>query len=345
LFLDASQQIDSLNAVVADGEYGDVMLTHDGGSTWTVDSSDRGVVHRVYFANVAEGIVQSPFGFFSSTVDSGRTWKKVVFSTGAGWGIACQAYGDSTFRIFSFPTSIFTTHDNWNTWDTTHISLNGPLGDTSFHQYHFLFGPGATIAIIGWRWYPPANKHASLAMALSSDLGATWRELEVPRENGIYFRSGDPPILDWQYIVLAGVDSVGKIAQSFDAGDHWECDTVPLSTGLRYHIIDPITVNGSGRVLAGIVDDHTVQGSSSLAYLERVTSHVEDTEDPRLLTLFPNPSVATLSLPDPNPVDVYDAIGREHICAQERALLDVSRLPPGVYYVISRAYRARFVRR
>src|SRR5579883_95904 len=63
LYFDASQQIDSLDAIVADKQYGVTIITHDGWKTWRVDSSNKDGIHSVNFANVAEGRCKSHLAF------------------------------------------------------------------------------------------------------------------------------------------------------------------------------------------------------------------------------------------------------------------------------------------
>jgi photosystem II stability/assembly factor-like uncharacterized protein len=348
LYYDASQQIDSLNAVVAD-VHGFVLTTHDGWKTWRVDSSEKGNIYSVNFANVSEGMMQAPFGFYWTTVDSGNDWRGEVFDN----GVATYSYGNSMFRLFNSPNEIFTTHNNWNSWDTTYIASNGPLADTSFHSYAFFFGSGDTLTIEGWRWKDSTDFHASLAMALSTDFGAHWNELSVPRNNGIYFGAYAIQLsLDWKHMVMAGNDSVGRIVQSFDGGAHWECDTVPLSSGIPYHNVMPFAVTGSGRLLAGIVDDSGFLGSSSLVFLEPVPSSVRaPVISQEAFTIFPNPATSEIQISSiAGNISILDPLGRSYevpVLSGEDARptrLDVSSLPWGVYFISDGTSRTKFVK-
>ncbi len=342
LYYDASQQIDSLNAIVAD-KHGFVVITNDGWKTYRVDSgSQKDNIYSIYFANASEGMVEAPFGFYWSTVDSGNHWKQEVFDN----GVTCCSYGDSTFRLFNSPDEIFTTHNNWNTWDTTYISSNGPLADTSFHPYAFFFGSGDTLAIEGWRWKDLTDYHASLAMAISTDFGTNWNELAVPQNNGIYFGAYAIQMsLDWRHMVMAGNDSVGRIVQSFDAGVNWECDTVPLSSGIPYHSVVPFAVTGSGRLLAGVVDDSGFLGSSSLAYLELVTAGIATPSNDSSLALFPNPASDKIQITSSEGnISISDPLGRSYAVKQTGNTLDISSLPSGVYFVSDGITRTKFVK-
>jgi Secretion system C-terminal sorting domain len=344
LIFGASQQIDSLNVVVADFGDGEVLTTHDGWKTWHLDSSSgRYDLYSVYFANAAEGMLGGSFGFYWSTVDSGNDWKQEVFDNPTAY----HSYGDSMFRVFNAPSEIFTTHDNWSTWDTTLIALNGPLADTSFHAYMTFFGSGDTLAIEGWRWKDSTDYNASVAMAFSTDFGANWSELPVPKNNGIYFANVPPQgSLDWHHMVMAGNDSVGRIVQSFDGGMQWECDTVPLGNGIPYYSITPFTVTGSGRILAGIADDSGFAGSSYLAYLEPDPSIVRaQSPSNDSCSVYPNPCTNILNVDNfGTEIAIADPLGRRYEVPRNGNTLDISSLPPGVYFVSDGVSRAKFVK-
>ncbi|HWF43903.1 MAG TPA: hypothetical protein VG537_04600, partial [Candidatus Kapabacteria bacterium] len=265
LYYNVAQQIDSLNAIISDVNKGVVIITHDGWKTWRADSSfKRTPVTHLHFFNAAEGMLQSE-GYFWTTLDSGNHWKREDFDAPYAIAIACWSYGASMFRVLMNPDTILTTHNNWNSSDTTYIAQNGPLADTSFHSTYYAFGGGDTIVIEGWRWGGIMDYHMSSAIAFSSDLGAHWKELGVPRNNNILL---NPSLFDWRHMVITGRDSLGRILQSFDGGSQWECDTVPLSNGTPYSFISPLAVTGVGRVLAGVL----VSTGSSLAYLEKITN-------------------------------------------------------------------------
>ncbi|GEM_PF-5670865 len=286
--------------------------------------------------------MQEPFGFYWTTVDSGNHWRREVFAN----GVSCRSYGDSTFRLFSMPNEIFTTHNNWSTWDTTRISVGSLLTDTSFHPYDLFLGSGDTLAIEGWRWKDLSDYQASVAMALSTDFGEHWAELSIPHDNGIYFAvTALQAPLDWNHMVIAGNDSVGRIVQSFDGGMHWECDTVSLSTGISYHSIMPFTVTGSGRVLAGVAGNGDFIGSSSLAYLERVPAAVTSTPQNITTILFPNPTTSVLDISSiKGNISILDLLSRSYGVQRSGNTLDVSGLPPGTYFVSDGNSRLKFVK-
>lgn len=347
LYFDALVQIDSLTAIAVDNDAGVILRSFDGWKTWIEDSSlyeaflnnilvNAASVYDIDFANASEGMMNEGYGFYLSTVDSGKHWKQIIFHLSTSY----HSYGGGMFRVFSPPNTIFTTHDNWDTIDTTFISENGPLADTSFSPGGLIFGNGDTLAIEGARWDKTDFNH-SIAMAFSTDLGAHWTELPLPRENGIYYSSFSLTRIDWDHIVIAGLDSVGRILQSTDRGASWELDTVKLSDGVPYYNISNTAVTGSGRVIASILPDASNLGSSSLAYLEPVSSSVETWERTVYGThLYPNPATDILniqSVEENLPVHIFDVLGREvanaNLSSTGTVTLNISTLPRGIYVV------------
>jgi photosystem II stability/assembly factor-like uncharacterized protein len=350
LYFGALTQIDSLNAIAVSMNEGVILRTYDGWKTWTADSSlleaylnntsgtllNEPAVYDIDFANASDGMMNESFGFYLSTVDTGKHWKQLIFHSSTSY----HSYGGGMFRVFSAPATIFTTHDNWETNDTTFISYNGPLVDTSFSPGEIIFGNGDTLAILGARWDKTDFSH-SMAMALSTDLGAHWTELPLPRNNGIYYSNTSLSRINWDHIVIAGLDSVGRILQSIDRGASWELDTVRSSDGVPYYNISNTAVTGSGRVLASIIPDADYLGSSSLAYLEPVPSSVETWERTIYGTqLYPNPATDMCniqSVEENLPVHIFDVLGREVLATKlsstGAATLNVSALPRGIYVV------------
>lgn len=344
------QQIDLYDAIAGDVESGTILQTFDGWKTWRqsifpLDTvSGRGYYRPLYdvdFSNAAEGMVYSGFGFYASTVDTGRDWKTVINHS----AISFHSYGNGMFRLFAPPQFsnsglLYTTHNNWGTADTTDITLNGPFLDANVSPYNLIFGDGDTLAIPGTRW-DSTHTHLATMMALSSDLGANWSELPLPPNIGISNPSVTP--IDQQTIVIYGVDSIGRILMSTDHGVSWQADTVPLENGMPYFRITSVAVTGSGRVLAVIEhDSNSYPGSYMLAYLEPVPSSVKVVASSQAdFSIFPNPATTSLALTDAyagNTIHLFDILGREALSGKVPAsgtlTLDVSRLPRGIYMIM-----------
>ena len=340
LFYDV-QQIDSLDAIVVDYNEGVVVRTFDGWKTFRIDTSinDADFV-GVDFDNAAEGILNEAYGFYLSTIDTGNHWTRVIFHGGT----SCHSYGQGMFRVFKSPYSIYTTHDNWKTTDTTFITLSGPFLDTSLKPGALIFGGEDTLAVLCTRW-DSVDSNFSVALVESTDLGAHWMELPVPLHNGITPSSANLPTLNWHYMALAGNDSLGRIVMSTNGGVTWRCDTVPLSNGEPYFNIPAVTVTGSGRVIAAIKSDSD-GGSTFLAYLEPVSSSVNT---PAVSTdnfaIFPNPATNEIQITSSEGnISISDPLGRSYEVKRSINTLDVSALHSGVYFISDGHTRAKFVK-
>ena len=341
----AVQQIDDLNAIAIDELGGCVIRTFDGWNTWSADTSNRLQLYGVHFSNPAEGMINEGFGWFISTTDTGKHWKQIITQSGDWF----HAYGNGVFRLFSPPSIInapgtmFTTHDNWTTADTSYILLNGPFMDTNVYPYALVFGSGDTIAIIGNRW-DSTHTHFSVMMAISSDLGANWLELPLPKNIDIYPPTVTP--IDKQSIVIYGEDSVNTIVISTDRGRSWEADTIALDNGkLDYRILS-VAVSGSGRITASIWTDSNGIGLNRLEYWEPRSSSVIPAVSPLdNLRIYPNPATNTLNIENTiTSIAVLDPLGRVYSVPKNGNSLDVSSLPSGVYFLSDGTSRTKFVK-
>ena len=99
-------------------------------------------------------------------------------------------YGNGMFREyragynFNDPDTILTTHDTWNTVDTTTFSFNGPFLTGELVQNDFQFGAGDTLFSLAFR-HDSTGLNQIATMVRSTNLGANWKELPVPRTNRV----------------------------------------------------------------------------------------------------------------------------------------------------------------
>ena len=338
----AIDQIDSLDAIAVGSANNAIIQTSDGWKTWRTDTGfalitqfgrlqQFGFVY-VDFSSVAEGVVSDNYlGYSLSTVDSGKDW---VEEQGIG---APYDYGNSMFRTYLYPNMILTTHDNWNTIDTSLITFNGTFPDYALDVTSWMFGVGDTLTVMG-------NSNGSIKMAQSTDLGAHWSALPLPANVNI-----PQPIIssiNAQTIVIAGQDTVGRIILSTDRGVTWSVDTVPLDNGIPCQGIRAVAVTGSGRVLASITTDSNFEGSRVLAYLETIPSSVAPTvSNQQAFSIFPNPATNEIQITSClGNISILDPLGRSYEVKQSGTTLDISALPSGVYFVSVGASRAKFVK-
>jgi hypothetical protein len=361
LVLSDIEQIDSVHAMAV-GAFGITVRTSDNWNTWRTDTVVLNPIIEpwhdtqsinfsgVDFSTPAEGcLFDNGFGLNFSTVDSGLHCRS---TTGGG-----HSYGNGMFRENhggannNVPDTILTTYNNWATFDTSLSTLNGPFLKGDLVAQNFYFGPGDTLAWLAFRndsagTNPLSGTDEIPTVVRSTDLGLTWEELPVPRSHGQsrWFLTA----LDQQTIVVAGYDSLGEILISRDRGTTWELDTVPLEDGHRWYYIQAAGVTGSGRIIASLTLDTNslAMNSQVLAYLEPVPSSVAQTISTQAnFTLYPNPATNILNIASPaGTISISDPLGRSYAVPRNGNALDISTLPPGVYFVSDGVSRAKFVK-
>ena len=363
LYLGTIEQMDSLDAIAIDQRVGVVLRTFDGWKTWQEDTqalSPDTIGGRIFytglydldFSNVAEGMVSQGYGFYLSTVDTGKHWKPVVSHNATFF----HSYGSGMFRLFAAPDTIFTTRNNWDTIDTTVFMLSDTLRNPNVKLVNFVFSGADSITEV-CVLLDSTQTHYSLLTTSSSDLGEHWEILPMP--NDIKMDPNTVSSFEGQTIVIAGQDSVGRIVMSMNGGASWQADTVPLSDNAPYYFITSISITESGRVLAAIETDDNYIGSTVLAYLEPIPSRVTPTVSTQQnLTLYPNPATNVLNLVSlAGTISISDPLGRSYAVpttpqppptslrsAGGGVTVDISTLPSGVYFVSDGVNRAKFVK-
>jgi hypothetical protein len=342
--LNSIMQIDSL-AVIAVGNDGTVVRTFDGWNTWQSDTfnfppvvffhdTSRIILDGIDFANVGEGVLSDASDDVNfRTVDTGKHWLEELHCGNM------HPYGNGMFREyragynFNDPDTIITTF----TWD-------GPFLKGDLSRGYFYFGAGDTLFNLAFR-YDSTGINQIATIVRSSDLGANWIELPVPRTNRIsnsqYFSDAD-----CQTMVIAGQDSTGEILLSTDRGAAWELDTVPLANSAPYSSITSLAITGSGRIIASIRTDSNVEISSVLAYLEKVASGFKsEISSQDFFSIFPNPATNDIQITtSAGNISILDPLGPTYEAKRTGNTLDVSALPSGVYFISDGHSRAKFVK-
>ncbi len=298
------------------------------------------IIYGVDFYSASEGVAdEGPPGLFMTTIDSGKHWKQMQFSGAESY----HSYGNGMFRAFKMPNTLYTTSNNWDSIDTTAITMDGPLSDNSVMPYSLLFGQGDTFTMVCYR-SDSTDTHFFILLAQTTDGGNHWIKLPLPRDVPIY-----PPVIsqiDQQTIVIAGTDSLQRIIISTDRGVTWNVDTVSLDDGRPYYHILAVAVTGAGRVIASIETDSNFEGSTLLAYLETIPSSVAPTlSTQQAFSIFPNPATNEIQITSGlGNISILDPLGRSYEVKQTGNSLDISSLPSGVYFVSDGASRAKFVK-
>ena len=362
------QQIDSLDAITV-GYPGLIFYTKDGSgivdSAMYGDASSAGAVGsvdqkyaRCHFVNAAEGLVSANRGLVW-TSDSGSLWNIVDSSLTKGFG-EVHSYGHGMFRVILLQAGnpfygmdilqmAITTKDYWATTDTSLFQYNGPLADTTVHHL-FYFGGGDTLYSLSSPY--DTGDHRPMTMGISSDLGAHWSTVDLP--SNIEFQTTTTTSFDRDTIVMWGDQSGGLVAISTDRGKTWAADSIasPLRLSRNpFYRINSISIGTNGRIVAAIdIGGDSLGtgggGSSVLAYLEPISSSVNtEAKSKEIFSLFPNPATNEIQITAANgAISILDPLGRSYEVKRNGNTIDVSALPPGVYFINDGHTRAKFVK-
>ncbi|WP_438482915.1 WD40/YVTN/BNR-like repeat-containing protein [Oleiharenicola lentus] len=216
------------NSLVAVGERGHVVISHDNGQTWTQSlTPTRALLTAVAFPDAQHGWAVGHDGVILATADSGKTWQRQdaghdletifldVLFLDAQRGFIVGAYG-----------KFLLTTDGGKTWTPSRPS------EEDVH-YNRLTRDGA-----GWLYL--AGESGTLL--ISRDGGVKWSRAEVPYEGSLY---GVIPI-DRSRLITYGLR--GNIFVSTDSGATWNAEQAAVKV-----LIMGGTVRKDGTViLAGI---------------------------------------------------------------------------------------------
>jgi photosystem II stability/assembly factor-like uncharacterized protein len=229
--------IDAERAVVV-GYAGKILVTSDGGFTWTQASSGTNrAIYRVRFVDANNGWASGQEGLLLHTTDGGKTWQRQKSGTSVylfslafvdpqhGWAV-----GDKSILIKTVDGGA-----NWSLHKITsaaqkELSAEEAIAsaDPVLYDIQFLdLQTGWVVAEFGRIYH-------------TTDGGQTWTEqqqsllgeevvdaLDLPTLFGVRF-------VDSQNGLAAGLD--GKIARTTNGGTTWKFDKMKLD----YPIVDPL---------------------------------------------------------------------------------------------------------
>jgi hypothetical protein len=346
----AMQQVDSLNvyAISADISSDWFWRSSDGGATWRVEVV--GYLNSVmHFSSELEGIIGTQSQHFYTTSNGGLSWNGG--SIGYNLATTCRSYGNGMFRIMAGPL-VYTTLDYGKTVTDSYIGAipAGPYSDTNIFIHYFQFGDGDTMKAFGVRLNPAKTVWSTLVFT-SSDVGAHWVEQPIADTTHIAIPYSNSNIEE--NTIFLGESPSTIVVASTDHGDTWVTDTIISDTTIPNYVTSIVTT-GSGNAIAiipvtdtVIVDGQMVSfGASMLVRLEPVTAGVEvplvaNNQE----SLYPNPSSNILNLASPaGAITILDPLGRSYAVPRNGNTLDISSLPPGVYFVSDGVSRAKFVK-
>jgi photosystem II stability/assembly factor-like uncharacterized protein len=213
--------------LVAVGDHGDIVLSPDGGRTWTQSvAPTRALLTGVSFAGAQQGWVVGHDGVILHTTDGGLTWQHQDDGRSLD-----NIYLDVLFRdvqhgcIIGAYGMFLRTTDGGRTW------LPGRPSADEVHYNRISAGAD------GWL-YLAGESGAALA---SRDDGLTWARLVVPYDGSLF---GILP-LDHGRIIAYGLR--GHILRSDDHGASW----APLANDVTVLIMGGARLRNGDIVLAG----------------------------------------------------------------------------------------------
>jgi photosystem II stability/assembly factor-like uncharacterized protein len=231
------QATDADHAVVV-GYGGKILLTTDGGFSWSKAATDvDGALYRVRFVDANTGWVAGQDGIILHTTDGGKTWQRqhtgttvYLFSMyfldrNTGWAV-----GDKSIYV--------ETHDGGTTWSVRKVSTRSERemspeeaiasADPILYDVQFLdANTGWIVGEFGKIFH-------------TTDGGKTWVEQEQSLIGGQIFDALDIPTFFGVHFsgprdgVTSGLE--GKIARTHDGGATWKFEKMKL----QYPIVDPL---------------------------------------------------------------------------------------------------------
>lgn len=205
------------NGLIAVGDHGDVVASHDDGVTWSqIIVPARALLTAISFPDTMHGWIVGHDGVILATDDGGMTWTRQdkgkdldtvfldVLFRDASHGFAVGAYG-----------KFIATDDGGKAWASRKLS------DDEVHYNCVSADPAGNLFLAG----------ESGTLLTSTDGGEKWRQRSVPYDGSLFGALA----LGRGAIIVHGLR--GHILRSLDGGVTWEpknSDTrVLISCGLR----------------------------------------------------------------------------------------------------------------
>jgi photosystem II stability/assembly factor-like uncharacterized protein len=213
--------------VVAVGDHGDIVISHDQGQTWTQClAPTRALLTGVSFPDAQHGWAVGHQGVILHTADGGLTWARQddgkhldnvyldVLFRDAQHGFVVGAYG-----------RFFATTDGGKTWTAAKPS------EDEVHYNRISAGPDGYLYLSG----------ESGTNLVSTDGGTTWNRAEVPYDGSLF---GVLPLENGRLITYG---LRGHILRSEDHGTTW----APVKNDVTVLIMCGVRLRNGTVVLAG----------------------------------------------------------------------------------------------
>jgi len=214
------------SSLVAVGEHGVIVISHDDGVSWAQQQSPTSVLlTAVSFADDKRGIAVGHDGIILRSEDGGQHWQLMQRDLDAGPLLTVALAADGQHGVAGGAYGLLlVTADGGATWNPAKV----PDADDDGADSHLY--AAATPASDRWVVVGEAGR-----ILISNDQGASWRAVKAPYAGsyfGVLAKSAD----DW---LIFGLE--GKMLETADAGATWR----PIETG-----------QGSGLTSVGLLKDN-----------------------------------------------------------------------------------------
>ncbi len=367
-------QIDSLHAIAV-GDSGLILETYDAGSTWLkIPCPINSNLVDVDCADASSGIIVglNP-SIILIRIESG--WSIAPYQiSNDDWWVAptsnrCHAYGSGKYRVSSIysyvgtvpPSKLYTTEDSWHTVDSVSIPEWTPDSLYNFSITGLTFGDGDTIVA---STLPNGQDTYHWVYLRSFDGGKNWQCTPVstiPQYNLLFLS----PISNDDIIAWGDLSDSSSIYANFgdadfwstDLGATWRSDTFLFDKNLGSPVhgqpgpalgLNRITFTSDGSMVGAFF---CYTDSSGSGFLARTSSsfltsgvNVSPSGSPELI-LYPNPASSVLNIEfSASPLAILDPLGRSYEVHRTGNTLDISSLPPGVYFISDGVSWTKFVK-
>ena len=203
---------------------GDILYSSDGGTTWAVQASRKGLMRSVDFLDERRGFAGTLNGMLYTTTDGGANWTDVTSSLPQpGRGFCGMTHvGEQVHlvgRYFGPVADYFFSPDGGRTWRHSDLhALAQGLVDVSFlNESVGLIGGMSNTGPVG------AGPAVNLK---TTDGGLHWRTV-FTHDGGRGFASKMFPVTaKLIYVALQSQDGIYRVARLTDAGDSWDVQIV-----------------------------------------------------------------------------------------------------------------------
>jgi photosystem II stability/assembly factor-like uncharacterized protein len=196
-------------------EQGGLMVTTDGGKTWSNrDTGTKGHMRNIEFSDANHGFAVGDGGLLVATADGGKTWE--ARKTGATENLTAIQFVGQSGWVTGYDGVILHSADGGATWAPQTTGTKESLENLFFLDAEHGW-------VVGWAG----------SIMRTTDGGKTWQQVKTDAAqwslSSVYFRDANN---GW----IVGFS--GQILRSRDAGVTWTAQTSPVKSSLTSILFD-----------------------------------------------------------------------------------------------------------